>query len=72
MRNETFIYKQKKSNQQYYTHNSQIKIPKIEIALKDGCERHQNTRIKLVSSKVGDGYVVRMLTDMFQEAGDSN
>jgi hypothetical protein len=43
----------------------------VEIAIKDGCERQHNTRITLVPSKVGDGYVVQMSPDMFQEAGKS-
>lgn len=46
-------------------------MEKVEMALKDDCESHYNTRIRLVTSKFGDGYMVQLSPDMFQEAGDS-
>ena len=41
------------------------------MALKDGCESHHNTRIRLVPSKFVVGCMVQLSPDMFQEAGDS-
>jgi hypothetical protein len=46
-------------------------MEKVEMALKDGCESHHNTRIRLVPSKFGDRYLVQLSPDIFQGAGDS-
>ncbi|KAK4006246.1 hypothetical protein OUZ56_011402 [Daphnia magna] len=47
-------------------------MEKVEMALKDDCESHYNTRIRLVTSKFGDGYMVQLSPDMFQEADEDN